>query len=602
MFKLRVFVILAILFAHLSCAAIAATTWINPGQKSGLYAYDPQYEKYKEIIKTPLRELKVSENFTLVDDFEEFMAWHHENTSGKFPDNRGLITFQSERGLKINECLSNAKTLTGTSAVSSGISEGEFTQKDYTYEYPSAQGRCQNILSQRFMNNPEKGAKDYAEILKYWVENDVLKNINETTKKIPAANARRTDFVYATLSRVGDSLAHYALYHRLYGLSKAEQKQIDAMITSFAKDYDYYTAFKATGSHFSRVCNLGKGATITPNGGNDHCGSFKLRIAVGATLYGLEFGNQVVFDYGIRNLEITLATFDERKAYSAQIHRGMMALGYARQIISELDKLDYAFEKAFNIDFSEMRTPHGTTPAEVYRELLVFANEPQNLSYYFFKNGYGGDRRRGDFKASQKQLKAGKINPEVFWGAFNLEQYFLLGGKMAYDHYPEKFADYINTSSTGKKWSIEGSINTGFNNLVLRQATRQIPTYIRTNRPNFDWSQDKYNGIYELVWSVENVNDPGMWINGAKDTISLANGKGLFINTADGLPGNKSQRAKLEIEYFGDTGKITLSGNLGLFEANRTYSTTIEGFLEKDFIIGTWQEGDRIKIELSKVK
>ena len=53
--------------------------------------------------------------------------------------------------------------------------------------------------------------------------------------------------------------------------------------------------------------------------------------------------------------------------------------------LSELDKLDYAFEKAFNIDFSEMRTPHGTTPAEVYRELLVFANEPQNLSYCFQK-------------------------------------------------------------------------------------------------------------------------------------------------------------------------------------------------------------------------
>ena len=70
----------------------------------------------------------------------------------------------------------------------------------------------------------------------------------------------------------------------------------------------------------------------------------------------------------------------------------------------------------------------------------------RKTSHIVFKNGYGGDRRRGDFKASQKQLKAGKINPEVFWGAFNLEQYFLLGGKMAYDHYPEKFADYINTS------------------------------------------------------------------------------------------------------------------------------------------------------------
>ncbi len=74
------------------------------------------------------------------------------------------------------------------------------------------------------------------------------------------------------------------------------------------------------------------------------------------------------------------------------------------------------------------------------------------------------------------QLKAGIIKPEVFWEAFNLEGYFLLGGKMAYDLYPEKFANYVNTSPIQNKWSIEGSVNVGFNNLILRQATGQIPT------------------------------------------------------------------------------------------------------------------------------
>ena len=599
---MRFFTILILLSSLYSQSADAATTWLNPGQKNGLYAYDPQYENYKEKIETPLRHLEVFDNFTLVDDFEGFMEWHHENTSGKFPDSRFLIAFQSERGLKVDECLSNAKTLTGTSAVSGGIIEGEFTEKDYSYEYPSAQARCQNVLSQRFLNNPKRGSQNYADILKYWVENDILNNINETTKRIPIKNSRRTDFVYATLSRVGESLAHYALYHRLYDLSEAEHQQIDAMFTSFAKNYDYYAAFKASGPYFSKVCNLGKGATVSPNGSNDHCGSFKLRIAVGATLYGLEFGNQIIFDYGIRNLEVTLATFDNQKAYTAQIHRGMMALGYARQIISELDKLDYVFEKAFSIDFSEMPTPYGPTPAEIYTELLVFANEPQKLAYYFYNNGYGGDRRGGDFNASQKQLKESKINPEVFWQSFNLEQYFLLGGKMAFDSYPEEFADYINTSPIDKKWSIEGSINTGFNNLILRQATGQIPTYIRTNGKAFDWSQDSYEGTYELIWSVENINDPGRWLAGAKDIISIKNGKGVFKDTTVGLPGNETQREKLEIEYFGDTGKIHITGELGLFEANRTYPTKIVGFLDKGLIIATWQEGDRIKVEINKVE
>lgn len=615
---MKIVKIIAIILTCVSCLshpAIAATPWFNPGEKNGLYAHHPQYENYKDLIETPLRNLKVFDNFTLVDDFEAFMVWHDENTTGKFPDDSGNIAYQSEHNLVIEECLNNAKTLTGTSSVSSGIEEGAFTEDDYTYAHTEAQGRCQNVLSQRFMHNPIKGAKEYANILLYWIENDILNNINQTTKRMPVSNARRSSFTYATRSRVGDSLAHYALYHRLYGLSELEQKQVDKMVTTFAKDYDYYAAFKASGPNFRMLCNLGKGATVTPGGGNDHCGSPNLRIALGATLYGLEFNNQIVFDYGIRHLEIALATFDEHKAYTAQMHRGMMALGYARQIIAELDKFDYAFEKAFQLDFSEMATPHGVTSTEVYKELLVFAKEPERLDYYFFKNGYGGDRRGGNFKDSQSQLKEGKVSPEVFWEAFNLEDYYLLGGKMAYDHYPKEFEEYIRQAHIHRKWLIEGSINVGFSNIVLRQATGQIPTFSRTKSSKnltykeespqvetiFDWSQDTYNGIYELIWSVENVNNPGIWEKGAVDMIALENGQGSFIKTATGIPGNKAQRDQLEIRYTGDSGAISLSGDLGLFEAERKYATNIKGSLNDDSIVAMWEEGDRIKLTFKKM-
>lgn len=580
----------------------AATLWVNPSEKNGPFAHNPQYENFKEIIETPLRSLKVPDNFTLVDDFNSFMLWHEKNTTGNYPDHTGKIAYEWERGLAVEECSSNVKTLTGTSSVSSGIREGVFTVSDHTYDYSAAQGVCMNVLTQRFMNKPSKGGKNIADILRYWVENDVLLNINQTTKRIPTSNARRTGFTYATRSSVGHLLAHYALYHRLYGLTEHEQLQVDSMVTRFVEDYDYYAAAIASGPYFKKLCNLGKGATVTPNGGNDHCGSANLRIAVGATLYGLEFGNQTVFDYGIRQLEITLATFDEQKAYSSQIHRGHMALGYARQIIAELDKLDYAFKKAFDIDFSEMLTPHGVTPSEVYKELLVFANEPQKLAYYYFNNGYGGDVRGGDFNANQKLLQAGKIGPEVFWEAFNLEEYFLLGGKMAYDLYPEEFADYINTSSLHRKWPNDSGMTVGFSNLLLRQATGQIPTYLRSNPKGYDWSQDKYNGIYELAWSFENKNEPGIWNNGAIDKVVLTNGKGLFESLSNGMPGNKEQRANLEIEYFGDTGKIFIFGELGLFEANRKYPTEFEGSLETGVIIGKWQEGDRIRLEFKKLQ
>ena len=146
-------------------------------------------------------------------------------------------------------------------------------------------------------------------------------------------------------------------------------------------------------------------------------------------LYGLEFGNQIIFDYGIKHLEITLGTFDENRAYSSQINRGMYALSYAIQIVPEIDKLDYAFQKAFGLDFLNMKTPHGVTPGEVYKELLLFANEPQRMLYYFYNNGYGGDRRAGDFEETIARIVAQKAKPSAVWGAFTLEDYYLREAK-----------------------------------------------------------------------------------------------------------------------------------------------------------------------------
>ena len=102
---------------------MAAVSWNNPGSKTGEYPYNPQYEKYKELIETPLRGKIVPENFTLVDDFDAFMKWHDENTTGKWPDDRGLIRYQIEQGVKIENCLDNVKTLVNTSATSAGVAE-----------------------------------------------------------------------------------------------------------------------------------------------------------------------------------------------------------------------------------------------------------------------------------------------------------------------------------------------------------------------------------------------------------------------------------------------------------------------------------------------
>lgn len=497
----------------LSFQATAGTKWLNPGEKSGLYAPNPQYENYKDIIKTPLRQLKVPSDFSLIDDFESFIAWHDEFTTGQFPDTTDWVAQATETNIDVERCHDDAKRLTTTTALENATENGWFNHKDVKYEFVQTQTLCANVLGQRFMNNPRLGAAAYAEILRYWQEHDVLGLINETTKRVPIANSSRTSLTFATRTRVGDSLSHYAVYHRLYELTKNEQKLIDEMFTDFVKEYEYYYAFKTSEPFFKNLCNLGKGATVPPDTSNDHCGSAALHLAIGATLYGLEFNNQVVFDFGIRLVEIVLATFDENKAYTGQMFRGMLALGYAREIIAELDKLDYAFEKAFGFDFSEMPTPHGPTPTEVYLEMLNFANDPTKLAYYFQANGYGSDPRGGDFKKIMKQYQAGEVENTVFWDSFNLKQHYLIGGKMAYDNYNAEFTDYLKSTKADIKWGTSFSINIGFNHLVLRQATGQLPTLHSATKDDalVDTSEEKSElppgHFLQLSWYVQLIGE-----------------------------------------------------------------------------------------------
>lgn len=427
------------------------------------YPYNPQYVKYKEHIETPLRQLKVPQSFTLVEDFGSFMAWHAENTTGQFPDHTGLIAWQIQSGLNADFCIEDAKTLTGQKSAGFELSG-----------YGSVQARCQNVIAQRFMNNPETGVIAYEEILRHWVQSGLLGRLNKLDDSMPLID--RVDFAFGARFRVADSMAHYAVYHRLYDFDQEERLLIEEMFENYVKTYDYYRALSQAGPYFSKVCDLSRRATVTPNNTNDHCGTTNLFTAVSSVLFGLEFENQTIFDYGIRHLEITLATFDSNDVFSAQAYRGMLALSYMEEMISESDKLAYAFDKAFQLDFMNFETVHGTTPASVYREILNIAYYPTKLGYYFGQNGYGADKRDGDFKSYLADIEAGKRSPESVWGAFNLAEFYLGGGEMGAINYPVAFAELLESTPNDLKWLIAGSKNIGFNNLVLRQATGQIST------------------------------------------------------------------------------------------------------------------------------
>ena len=419
----------------------------------------PQYERYKTTIKTPLRDLQVDAGFTLVDDWSSFMRYHDEHVKGREGYDEKQLGFYSDR-IDVSQCASDL-----------GRTDTKASSKEPGQNLPSLVNRCHNMLAQLFRIDPAVNVSHYRQIIDYWLENGVLLRANS----IQARQGREgADYAYALSSNLAKMMAHFALYHPLYDYSNDEMADVIEMFERFSASYNYYRPFQEQGQYFAELCNLSR--PTVPKGTNDHCGSFNTRMAVGATLFGLEFGSQLVFDKGIQHTEIMLATFDEHKMYTSQIWR-RDALSYADQIGPAIDQLDYALEKAFGIDFANMQTVHGVTPGEVYQHMWTVANNPALLKPYmnykrrndphYYSNvpDYGG----ANMFSVISRIESGELAPTYVWQAFNERRYILTVPGLAREFQPELW----------RKWKSRmdvfdfdfGQRITGFSPLILREAT-----------------------------------------------------------------------------------------------------------------------------------
>ena len=441
----------------------SAQSFNDSKEVSSVYPYDKQYERYKDVIKTPLRDFEVYDEFTLVNEEEwtKLTEYHNSYITGRWPEDRGKSDWEIRQGINPAKCIDSSKNFT--------TEAGPSTK---TYDWHHVVASCTSILFGRFYNDPYKGAAELKEVMLYWYENDILKNMNQRESTLPKNVA--TNMSYAVMSKVGQMMGHFSLYHRYYNMTEQEYETIDKLFTEFVTTYNYYKSFDRKGDFTRTVCNLsGKSNTVRTT--NDHCGSFNIRIATGATLYGLEFGNQTVYDYGIRRLEITLATFDKHHGYSSQMGRGTLAIGYARQIVGPLDQLTYAFDKAFDFDFANMELHRSTTPNKVYVQLLNFANDPSLFLHYKVT-----DKRGKQFKNYVKRIKERKASKQSVWDAFNLSEYYIHGGSLAKNNYEEIDIKRYHVGgrnlvrsgmSVERAIQIETSVLVGFNPYVLRDAT-----------------------------------------------------------------------------------------------------------------------------------
>ena len=61
-----------------------------------------QHALYADHIATPFRNLKVEDDFTLIDDYEPFIYFHRNKVAGRLPDSKGAFSFHVRQGLDYN--------------------------------------------------------------------------------------------------------------------------------------------------------------------------------------------------------------------------------------------------------------------------------------------------------------------------------------------------------------------------------------------------------------------------------------------------------------------------------------------------------------------
>jgi len=409
-------------------------------------ARNPQWHRYETQIATPLRALRVPSDFTLVENWTDLMQVHDRRLTGDFDEESH---YYSSR-IDFDKCVADLSSTTTTTSSISG-DEGVVP----------ISAMCHSMLGARFNNNPKKYAGYYRQILLNWLTEGTLHNANRLQARSPQPN----DYAYALQSNVAKVMGHYAIYHRLYGLDNASHEAVVRMMEDFVASYDYYWAFRKMGPYFAKLCDLRRPRVVA---GNNHCGSFNTRMAVGATLFGLEFENQTVFDKGVQNTEIMLAMFDENAMYTSQIRRGREGLSYADQVNPAIDQLDFAYHKAFGIDFANMRTVHGTTPGSVYEKMLKVAYNPALMLPYYDPDSDPTARYRGEFRDMIKDIQAGSRPPQDVWEAFQERRYILSAPSLARRYHPELFDKYWGVKN---KFDYDfGNHITGFSPLTVREA------------------------------------------------------------------------------------------------------------------------------------
>ena len=330
-----------------------------------VYEFIKEHPVY-EFAKSPLRDLKVPDNWQLFNDPEELYKFHdffkgpvHEKNPIRWWDMKNYVD-DCERA---------------TSEFDTDVIEVEEDMG-----LPRYYIRCKTVFTHKHFRDRDEGIKVFERILLSWAKTKpvIYRGFSSKQKTPKDNNGSYSDQAYASSMLIGDFASFYAVYYNDFNFTSKQRQSVDGYLSDWLINHDLEP------EPGKKRCPFEKPKKWERKGyefDGDHCGSNRWRIGLGAIYLGLRTGNQKLFTAGNRHIEINLAATDKDGIFLQWARKGAMALSYQRQLPEVLTLLAVAYE-SIGYDFYEHQLPHGKKIHEVYETFFDFIYLPEKLNKY----------------------------------------------------------------------------------------------------------------------------------------------------------------------------------------------------------------------------
>ena len=438
------------------------------------------------------------------------------------------------------------------------------------------------------------GTPDYMkEILLHWAKTDAVFIPNRGA----VDGSTLSTYIYIAVQSCSAFVSYYAKFYDEFNYSDSERRIVDSYIADKLLNINtrnrlYFDNSLCDPDDLEWTIEGQYNGSVS----GDTCGSSVWKTTLAQLLVGLRLNNKALFKKGVENTKWQLSFFDDTGIFATWAIKGASAFQYSASVPIMLGGLTEIYA-SLGYDFMEHKLRNGLSVKQLMdRQYELFVN-PHILDSWVkrYKNDYKGTSNSEYINSSAEQIRGN--DSTLFGFVRNLPRYI--------DTYRDDIGNSQEFDAKLPKQPMEVIDNVVFMSLGNFQPLDPYLVYISDitePEAEINWDEgDALKGEYVAKWYIGNAfNKPIRFEYRGKDTLTLDRGKGTFSGNGYSHPSSKERANRLLIEYK-PNGKITVEGGLGIFPDAPILPTFLKGDISKGLISGTWEQGDLIKVEITKV-